>query len=75
MIIDGKDFHLDLLLYNRYLKRLVAIDLKLEQFEASFSGQMELYLKWLDRYERQEDENRCCSFCLSIVPSLPSARL
>jgi predicted nuclease of restriction endonuclease-like (RecB) superfamily len=51
MIIDGKDFKLDLLLFNRYLKRLVAIDLKYEQFNASFSGQMKLYLNWLNRYE------------------------
>ena len=57
MIIDGKDFTLDLLFYNRYLKRLVAIDLKQVQFDAAFSGEMKLYLKWLNRYERQEGEN------------------
>jgi predicted nuclease of restriction endonuclease-like (RecB) superfamily len=57
MIIDGKDFKLDLLFYNRYLKRLVAIDLKQVQFDAAFNGEMKLYLKWLNRYERQEDEN------------------
>ena len=57
MIIDGIDFHLDLLFYNRYLKRLVAVELKQGRFEAAFKGQMELYLKWLDRYERREGEN------------------
>ena len=57
MIIDGDDFYLDLLFYNRNLKRLVAIELKLGKFEAAHKGQMELYLKWLDRYERQEGEN------------------
>jgi predicted nuclease of restriction endonuclease-like (RecB) superfamily len=57
MIIDGNDFKLDLLFFNRYLKRLVAVELKQEQFNASFSGQMKLYLKWLNRYERQEGEN------------------
>lgn len=56
MIIDGEDFHLDLLFYNRKLKRLVAIDLKLGKFEASHKGQMELYLKWLNKYEKQEGE-------------------
>ena len=56
MIIDGKDFKLDLLFYNRNLKRLVAVELKREQFDASFSGQMKLYLKWLNRYERKEGE-------------------
>ncbi|MDR3282055.1 MAG: PDDEXK nuclease domain-containing protein [Candidatus Methanoplasma sp.] len=57
MIIDGKDFHLDLLFYHRSLKRLVAVELKLGQFEAEHNGQMKLYLKWLNRYERQEGEN------------------
>tara|TARA_R110000744_G_scaffold92118_2_gene178544 strand:+ start:544 stop:1545 length:1002 start_codon:yes stop_codon:yes gene_type:complete len=56
MIIDGIDFHLDLLFYHRRLKRLVAIELKLENFKAAHKGQMELYLKWLNRYERQEGE-------------------
>ena len=56
MIIDGEDFHLDLLFYHRNLKRLVAVELKLGKFEAKHKGQMELYLKWLDRYERQKDE-------------------
>ena len=57
MIIDGDDFYLDLLFYNRNLKRLVAIELKIGKFEAAFKGQMELYLKWLNRYEKQEGEN------------------
>lgn len=56
MIIDGKDFHLDLLFYHRNLKRLVAIELKLGKFEAKHKGQMELYLKWLDRYEKKDGE-------------------
>lgn len=57
MIIDGDDFYLDLLFYNRTLKRLVAIELKLGKFTASHKGQMELYLKWLNKYEKQEGEN------------------
>lgn len=56
MIIDGEDFYLDLLFYHRHLKRLVAIELKLGKFEAKHKGQMELYLKWLDKYERTEGE-------------------
>jgi predicted nuclease of restriction endonuclease-like (RecB) superfamily len=56
MIIDGEDFHLDLLFYHRNLKRLVAIELKLGKFEAKHKGQMELYLKWLDKYEKKEGE-------------------
>jgi predicted nuclease of restriction endonuclease-like (RecB) superfamily len=56
IIIDGEDFYLDLLFYHRGLKRLVAIELKLGKFQAKHKGQMELYLKWLDRYERAEGE-------------------
>jgi len=56
MIIDGRDNHLDLLFYNRNLKRLVAVELKVGRFEASYKGQMQLYLGWLDKYERQEGE-------------------
>lgn len=57
MIIDGEDFYLDLLFFHRKLKRLVAIELKIGKFQAKDKGQMELYLKWLDRYEKQEGEN------------------
>lgn len=57
IILDGKDFYLDLLFYHRKLKRLVAIELKLGEFKPSHKGQMELYLKWLDKYEKQADEN------------------
>ena len=57
MIIDGEDFYLDLLFFHRKLKRLVAIELKLGKFKPAYKGQMELYLKWLDKYEKQEGEN------------------
>ena len=55
--IDNEDFKIDLLFYNRKLKRLVALELKLGKFKASYKGQMELYLKWLDKYEKEEGEN------------------
>ena len=54
--IDSDDYYIDLLFYNRKLKRLVAIDLKLGDFKAADKGQMELYLRWLDKHERQQDE-------------------
>lgn len=57
MQIDNDDFYLDLLFYNRKLKRLVAIELKLGEFKADYKGQMELYLRWLAKYEAEKDEN------------------
>ena len=49
---------IDLLFYHRRLKRLVAIDLKLGEFEAGFKGQMELYLRYLEKHEMVEGENQ-----------------
>ena len=56
MIIDGEDFYLDLLFYHRKLRRLVAIELKLGKFKAAYKGQMELYLRWLEKYEMEAGE-------------------
>ena len=56
MIIDGEDYFLDLLFYHRTLRRLVAVELKKGRFRAAYKGQMELYLRWLDKYERQHGE-------------------
>ena len=55
--IDGTDYYLDLLFYHRKLKCLVAIDLKLGKFKPQYKGQMELYLKYLQKYDMQPDEN------------------
>ena len=54
--IDGDDFYIDLLFYNRKLKRLIVIELKLGDFKASYKGQMELYLRWLAKYETEKGE-------------------
>lgn len=58
IIIDNEDFYIDLLFYHRGLKRLVAIDLKLGKFKANYKGQMELYLRWLEKNEQKEGENK-----------------
>lgn len=57
IIIDNRDYYIDLLFYHRRLKCLVAIDLKLGDFEAGFKGQMELYLRYLQINEQLEGEN------------------
>ena len=54
--LDNDDYYIDLLFYHRGLNRLVAIDLKLGDFKAEDKGQMELYLRWLRKYERRENE-------------------
>ncbi len=57
IIIDNRDYYIDLLFYHRRLKCLVAIDLKIGEFEAAYKGQMELYLRYLEKYEQVEGEN------------------
>jgi predicted nuclease of restriction endonuclease-like (RecB) superfamily len=54
--LDGDDFYIDLLLFNRLLKRLVVVELKLGRFKPAYKSQMELYLRWLDKHERAPDE-------------------
>ena len=54
--IDNEDYYLDLLFYHRGMRCLVAIELKLGKFQAADKGQMELYLRWLDKYEKREHE-------------------
>jgi hypothetical protein len=56
LTIGGEDFYLDLLFFHRGMRRLVVIELKLGKFKAAFKGQMELYLRWLDKHERKEGE-------------------
>jgi predicted nuclease of restriction endonuclease-like (RecB) superfamily len=58
IIIDNEDFYIDLLFFHRGLKSLVAIDLKLGKFKANYKGQMELYLRWLEKNEQKEGENK-----------------
>lgn len=55
--IDNRDYYIDLLFYHRKLKSLVAIDLKIGEFEAGYKGQMELYLRYLEKNESIEGEN------------------
>lgn len=55
--LDGDDFYIDLLFYNRKLKRLVVVELKQGAFKPEYKGQMELYLRWLAKHEQEPDEN------------------
>ena len=55
--VDGREYFLDLLLFHRRLRALVAIELKIGDFQPEFVGKMQFYLTALDRQVRQEDEN------------------
>ena len=56
LIIGGEDYYLDLLFFHRALRRLIVIELKLDRFKPSDKGQVELYLRWLDKHERRDGE-------------------
>ncbi len=56
--LDGDDYYIDLLFFHRLLRRLVVIELKLGEFKPADAGQVELYLRWLDRHERKEGEEK-----------------
>ena len=55
--IDNRDYYIDLLFYHRRLKCLIAIDLKIGEFDAAYKGEMELYLGYLEKYNTVEGEN------------------
>lgn len=56
--VDNEDYYIDLLFFNRRLRCMVAIYLKLTDFKAAYKGQMELYLRWLEKHEMLEGENK-----------------
>jgi len=55
--VDHEDFYIDLIFYHRRLRCLIVIDLKLGVFLPADMGQIEFYLRWLDKYDRQPGEN------------------
>jgi predicted nuclease of restriction endonuclease-like (RecB) superfamily len=55
--IDGQDYYLDLLFFHRRLRCPIVIELKMGRFKAADKGQMELYLRWIEKYEQNPGEN------------------
>lgn len=72
IMVDFDDYYLDLLFYHRKLRRLVVIELKLGPFKPEYKGQMELYLRWLDKYERCEGEEAPIGLILCAGKSRPN---
>jgi predicted nuclease of restriction endonuclease-like (RecB) superfamily len=56
--VDGDDYYLDLLFYHRKMRRLVAVELKIGNFKPAYKGQMELYLRSLEKNDMQPGEER-----------------
>lgn len=73
--VDGEDYYIDLLFYHRKMKRLVVIELKLDKFRPEYKGQVELYLKWLDKYEKAEGEETPIAIILCATKSDMMAEL
>lgn len=75
IVLDGKDYYMDLLFYHRGLRRLVLIELKLGEFEPQDKGQTELYLRWLEKYERAEGEESPIALILCAEKSQETIEL
>jgi len=73
--VDHEDYYIDLLFYHRRLHRLVAIDLKLGRFQAADKGQMELYLRWLEKHEKEAGENPAIGLILCADKSVEHIEL
>ncbi len=54
--VGNKDYYIDLLFFHRKMRRLVLLELKLGEFQPEHKGQVELYLRWLENYEKNEGE-------------------
>ena len=75
IVIGGKDHQIDLLFYHRKLRQLVAIELKIGPFEAAHKGQLELYLSWLNKHEREPGEESPIGIILCTEANLEEIEL
>lgn len=73
--IGDRDYYIDLLFYHRKMKRLVLIELKLGEFKPEYKGQVELYLRWLDKNEKNEGEESPIGIILCAEKSQETVEL
>ncbi|WP_207736129.1 PDDEXK nuclease domain-containing protein [Fusibacter ferrireducens] len=73
--IGDRDYYIDLLFYHRKLKRLVLTELKLGEFKPEYKGQVELYLRWLDKNEKNEGEESPIGIILCAEKSQETVEL
>ena len=57
LTLDENEYFIDLLFYHRFLKSLVAIELKTGKFKPEYAGKMDFYLNLLNHYEKEENDN------------------
>ncbi len=58
IVLDGHDYYIDLLFFHRRMRRLIVIELKIGEFKPADAGQVELYLRWLERHDQQPGEHK-----------------
>jgi RecB family endonuclease NucS len=73
--IGNRDYYIDLLFYHRKLRRLVLIELKSGEFKPEHKGQVELYLRWLDKNEKNEGEESPIGIILCAEKSSETVEL
>ena len=73
--VDNRDYYIDLLFYHRRMRRLIVIELKLEEFKPEHKGQVELYLRWLNKYEKMEGEESPLALILCAEKSSETIEL
>jgi predicted nuclease of restriction endonuclease-like (RecB) superfamily len=56
LVVDGKDYYIDLLFYHLKLRAFAVIDLKVEEFKPEFAGKMSFYLSAVDDLLRHPDD-------------------
>lgn len=74
-VLDGRDYYMDLLFFHWALRRLVLIELKLGEFDPQDKGQVELYLRWLEKHERAEGEEKPVALILRAEKSQETIEL
>ena len=75
LIVEGEEMFIDLLFYHRSLQAMVAIELKMGKFRASYLGQLSQYLSVLDATERKPYENPSIALLLCEKMSKPVVQL
>ena len=75
LVVEGEEIFIDLLFYHRGLRAMVAVELKMGKFRASYLGQLALYLSALDKLERKPDENPTIGLLLCEEMNKPFVQL